>query len=185
MSYIKKILVVIAVLGLVFCGIKVYGITQTFSGPNTVFNNEEAYIYIPSKKDEHILKDELFPLLKDEESFKQVASRLGYNQLKAGKYTIKKEMSNLDIVRTLQAKSDVINVVIPNTNEIDVIAKQISNQIEATEMELITVLDDTLFLIDKKLKFPALYKPGAYKMPWNTSATNFRDRMYKNISKTN
>ena len=49
--YIKKILVIIAVAGLLFCGYKVYDIMGVFSAPNTAFNNQEAYIYIPSNAD--------------------------------------------------------------------------------------------------------------------------------------
>ncbi len=169
-------------LGLVFCGIKVYDIIQVFSGSNTAFNNEEAYVYIPSKVDSYTLQNELFPLLKDEESFRIVAEKLGYGtQVIAGKFTIKKDMSNLEIVRTLQAKSDVITVVIPDTNEIDVIAKQVSTQIEANESDLIVFLNDSLFLSEKKLKFQEIYKSGTYQMPWNTSAEEFRNRVY-NIS---
>lgn len=179
MSYIKKILIGIASLGLIICAIFAYNITQTFSGSNTAFNNAEAYVYIPSKTDANTLKNELFPLLKDEEAFIKIAERLGYEKMKAGKYTIKKDMSNVDIVRTLQAESDFVSVVIPETNEIDVIAKQVSNQIEATESDLIVFMNDSLFLIEKNLKFRALYKPGTYQMPWNTSAEEFRDRLYK------
>lgn len=179
MSYIKKILIAVALLGLVFCGVKVYGIVQMFSGPNTAFNNEEAYIYIPSETDVYTLKNEVFPLLKDEENFRIVAKKLGYgDEIKAGKYTIKKGMSNLEIVRILQEKSDLISVVIPDTNEIDVIAKQVSNQIEANENDLIVFMNDSLFLSEKKLKFQSIYKSGTYKMPWDTSAEEFRDRMY-------
>ena len=105
MSYIKKILIVVAILGLVICGIFAYNITQSFSGSNTAFNNAEAYVYIPTKTDANTLKTELFPLLKDEEAFVKIAERLGYTQMKAGKYPIKKGMSNLEIVRTLQGKS--------------------------------------------------------------------------------
>lgn len=184
MSYIKKILIVVALLGLVFCGIKVYGIVQSFSGSNTAFNNEEAYIYIPSKTDANTLKNELLPLIKDEESFKQVAKRLGYDQVKAGKYTIKKGMSNLDIVRTLQAKSDLVAVVIPSTNELDVISKQVSSQIEASESNLNVFINDSIFMSEKELKSEILYKPGTYQMPWNTSAEEFRDIVYKAYEKS-
>jgi UPF0755 protein len=182
MSYIKKILVVIALLGLVFGGVKVYDIMQIFTGSNTAFNNEEAYVYIPTEIDSDILKDELFPLLKDEETFKIVATKLGY-QAKAGKYTLKKEMSNVEMIRALQSESDLVTVIIPDSNEIDLLAQQISNQIEASEIELLTVLVDTVFLIEKELMFPALYKPGNYKMSWNTSAEEFRTYVYKTYTK--
>ncbi|WP_430412972.1 endolytic transglycosylase MltG [Kordia sp.] len=183
MSYIKKILVVIAILGLVFCGVKVYDIVQIFSGSNTGFNNEKAYVYIPTETDANILKDELFPLLKDEVSFKVVAKKLGYTKAKAGKYTIKKDMSNLEIVRTLQAKSDLIKVVIPNTNDADVIAKQVSNQIEANEDDLLVFMNDSLYMSEKKIKFETLYKSGTYQIPWNTSAEEFRSIIFKSYEK--
>ncbi len=188
MSYIKKILIVVALLGLVFCGVKVYGIVQSFSGPNTAFNNEEAYIYISSKTDANTLKNELFPLIKDEESFKQVAKRLGYDQVKAGKYTIKKGMSNLDIVRVLKGKSDLISVVIPENKTHRELAKIISNQIEATESDVYKIFTETINMEDIKvynMSFESFLIPGTYKMPWSTSAIAFRDFMIKNNQKQN
>ncbi|WP_420573092.1 endolytic transglycosylase MltG [Kordia sp.] len=190
MSYIKKILMVVALLGLVFCGIKVYGIVQSFSGSNTAFNNEEAYIYIPSKTDRNTLKNELFPLIKDVESFKQVASRLGYNQMKAGKYTIKKGMSNLDIVRTLKAESDIVKVELPSRKEIlsiKTIARNIATHIEATENELYNVIVDTVYPVSKGYELtelPYIYGENTYAIPWNTSAEEFRAIVYKAYEKS-
>lgn len=189
MSYIKKILIVVALLGLVFCGVKVYGIVQTFSDSNTAFNNDEAYIYIPSKTDANTLKEELFPLINDEESFKQVASRLGYDQIKAGKYTIKKGMSNLDIVRILKGKSDIVKVELPSTKEIipiKIIARDVATHIEATETELYNVIVDTIYPISKGYKLTELqhiYDANTYRIPWNTSAEEFRDIVYKSYEK--
>lgn len=179
MSYIQKILIVVALLGLVFCGIFTYNITQSFSGSNTVFDNAEAYVYIPTKADANTLETELFPLLKDAEAFVKIAKRLGYTKMKAGKYTIKKGMSNLEIVRTLQAKSDLIDVVISDNKDVSMLAKQISNHIEADENNLVVFMNDSIFMNENRVTLETLYKPGTYKMPWNTSAKVFREQMYE------
>ena len=178
--YIRKILIGILITGIVIGFFIMYNITQTIFKPITAFSNEEAYVYIPSDADFKYVQQELESLLTDTEAFTTLATKIGYaKQVKGGKYTITKGMNSNDIIKILMNRSDIVMVTIPDSNELELLSQQISNQIEASEEDLFKILQDTLFLKEKNLMFPTLYKFGTYKMQWNTSAEAFRSYMYK------
>ncbi|EDP96188.1 endolytic transglycosylase MltG [Kordia algicida OT-1] len=184
MSYVKKILIGILILGVLVGFYLMYNITQTIFKPITAFNNEEAYIYIPSDADFLYVRKEIKPLLSEEKPFVTLAKKKGYiKRVKGGKYTIKKDMNSNEIVKTLMGRSDDVAVFIPKNNTIETIAKQVSNQIEASEADLKMVLLDTVFLQKKQLSFSALYVSGTYRMPWNTSAEEFRTIIFDRYQK--
>ncbi|WP_298514839.1 endolytic transglycosylase MltG [uncultured Kordia sp.] len=186
--YIRKILIGILILGILGGCYIMYNISQTIFKPITAFNNEVAYIYIPSDADFKYVKGELEPLLNDMEAFETLAKKLGYKKrVKGGKYIIRKGMNSNDLVKTLLNKGILVDVIIPNTNKSQEIAAEVSTYIEATEKQLTSVMENTMFLKkliqEKKLKDSAIYKPGTYKMPWSTTAEAFRDYMVKNSQK--
>jgi UPF0755 protein len=157
-----------------------YNISQTIFKPITAFNNNEAYLNIPSDADYEYVKNEISPLLNDIEAFETLAKKLGYKKrIKGGRFIIRKGMNSNDIVKTLLGNGVNVKVIIPKSTTVETIAQQVSNQIEASQGELTTILQDTMFLNNKKLSFSKLYAPGSYIMPWNTSATQFRARMYE------
>jgi UPF0755 protein len=178
--YIRKILVGILIAGIIVGCFMMYNISQTIFKPITAFNNQEAYINIPSKADFEDVKNEITPLLTDVSAFETLAKKLGYKKrIKGGRYVIRKGMNSNEIVKTLLGNGINVKVIIPKNTTIETIAQQVSNQIEATQNELIEILQDSMYLNEKKLSFAKLYAPGSYAMPWNTSATEFRIRMYE------
>ena len=76
--YIKKILVAIALLGLVGCAIFSYKIYNAIFVANTSFNNEKATLFIASNARFQDVVTDLTPLLKNIETFKQVAEKKKY-----------------------------------------------------------------------------------------------------------
>ena len=62
--YIKKILVAIALIGIVLGFILTYKIYTVIFSPNTSFNNEKAYIYIKTGATFSAVKEQLAPCLK-------------------------------------------------------------------------------------------------------------------------
>src|SRR5690606_15209602 len=97
--YIKKILLAIALFGLVIAGLfanYVYGVMLVV---NTAFNNEQDYIYVPTNATYTDVREQLKPLLKDIEKFNALAKQKKYiNNIKAGHCIIKKGMNNNDII---------------------------------------------------------------------------------------
>lgn len=178
--YIRKILIGILIVGIAIGFYMMYHITQTIFKPVTSFTNETAYVYIPSNADFNRVKEELLPLVNDIEAFEILATKKGYiKQVKGGMYILKKDMNSNDIVNTLLDKSTPVKVTIPNSENISLLSQQVSLQIQASAEELTQIMNDTLFLKEKEITFPQLFKSGTYTMVWNMSATEFRDFMFE------
>ncbi len=181
--YIRKLLVVIAILGVIIGGLVTYNIYTTIFSPNTAFNNDQAFIYIPSNATFGEVKEQLEPLLKDVEGFESVARRKGYvNNIKAGRFAINKGMSNNDMVNTLRVNNLPIRLTFNNQETIHRLAARISNQIEADSSALVAAFSDATFLKESGFNehtVLGMYIPNSYELFWNTSAEAFRDRMQK------
>lgn len=181
--YIKKILWVIALIGLVITAYFAYYIYSAMFKPNTAFNNEEAYIFIPSNANFSQVKDQLEPLLLDMGKFEALAKRKQYTtSIKPGRYAIKKGMSNNDIINSIRINNLPIQIAFNNQESLQALAGRISTQIEADSLQLIEAMTDEDFL--KKNGFSGatalgMYLPNSYEFFWNTSGEQFRDRMLK------
>ncbi|MAN59922.1 MAG: aminodeoxychorismate lyase [Flavobacteriaceae bacterium] len=179
--YIKKILVAVALLGLVGMGGFAYYVYTTVFSPNTAFNNAEAHVYIPTNATFAEVVAEVEPLLADVDSFKAVAKRKGYTtNIKPGHFIIKKGMNNNDIINTIRSRNIPIDVKFNNQERLENLAGHMSRQIEADSLSLITAMRDPEFLESVGLSEEtalAMYVPNTYEMYWNSSAKTFRDRM--------
>lgn len=179
--YIKKILLLIVALGLIAGGVFAYKVYNAIFSPNTIFNNEEAFVFLPSDANFNDVKDLLAPLLKKPESFVQVAERKGYaNNVKGGKYAIQKGMNNNDIVNSLRSKNIPVKVAFNNQETMADLAARISSQIEPDSISLLTILTDEAFYSSNGFTDAtqiAMFIPNSYEFFWNTSAEKFRTRM--------
>ncbi len=181
--YIKRILLFVLLAGLVAGGVFAYTVYGAIFSPNTTFENDEAYLYIPSNTDFSEVKELLSPLLENLNSFEQVAKRKGYAaNFKGGKYAIKKGMNNNEIINSLRSNNIPVKVAFNNQETLSDLAGRISSQIEPDSISLLNAFQEVDFLKangfndDSKL---AMYLPNSYEFFWNTSAEKFRDRMLK------
>lgn len=181
--YIKKILLAIVALGLIGLGIFSYYIYDAVFTPNTAFNNEKATIYIPTDATFQEVKERLEPLIDDMGAFEAVAIRKKYaTNIKPGKYSIKKGMTNNDIINTLRSMNEPVRVSFNNQERLENLAGRISKQIEADSLSLIKAFKDADFLNNHGFNSNTaigMYIPNSYEFFWNTSAEAFRDRMFK------
>ena len=179
--YIRKILWAIALIGLVVAGYFAYFVYSAMFKPNTAFEGETAYVYIPTDASYTQVREELKPLLKDVEKFDALASQKKYtSNIKAGRFEIKKGMSNNDIINSIRSKNLPIRLSFNNQESIEKLAGRISEQIEADSLSLLTTMMDDEFLNSKgfaKRSALGMYIPNSYEFFWNTSAEDFRDRM--------
>ncbi|MCA0959364.1 endolytic transglycosylase MltG [Muricauda ruestringensis] len=180
---LKKVLWATAILGLIICGFIAYRIYSAIFSPNTQFNNSEAYVYIASDASFSDVATSVEPLLKDMSSFEAVAKRKGYiNNIKAGKYALKKGMNNNDIINTLRSANIPVQVSFNNQESLALLAGRVAEQIEADSLSLLQTFNDPGFLqehgFDEDTKL-AMYIPNTYEFFWNTNAEGFRDRMKK------
>lgn len=179
--YIKKILLTVALIGLVLMGVFAYYVYNTFFSANTGFNNTEAHVYIPTGAGFADVVEEISPLIQDIDSFKIIAEKKGYaSNIKFGHFILKKGMTNNDIVNTLRSRNVPINVKFNNQERLENLAGHISRQIEADSLELLKAMGDPEFLNKAGLNPQnalSLYIPNTYEFYWNSSAETFRDRM--------
>lgn len=183
MSNLKKVLWATALLGLVICGTIVYQIYTAIFSPNTAFQNKEAYVFIPSNAQFAEVKVLLEPLLKDMSTFESVAERKGYiSNIKAGKYALKKEMNNNELINTLRSANLPVKVSFNNQESVENLAGRIAQQLEPDSLTLLNVLKDGDYLVSQGFdEYHTItpYLPNTYEFFWNTSAEQFRERMFK------
>jgi UPF0755 protein len=179
--YIKRILLIIGIVGVVVGGIFAYTVYDAIFSDNTAFNNERAHLYIPTGADFNDVTAELAPLLKDVDAFASVAQKKGYvSNVKPGHYIIKKGMSNNDIINTIRVKNAPVKVAFNNQERLEDMAGRIATQIEADSTSLINAMLDVNFLREhdfNKDTALTMYIPNSYEFFWNTSAEDFRARM--------
>lgn len=181
--YIKKILWIIALLGLVALGIFSYYVYNSIFSANTKFENKSSIVYIPTGATYQTAIDSLRPLLKNLTSFDAIAQKKGYAaNVRAGKYILKKGMNNNDIVNVLRSQNTPVAVVFNNQERLEELAGRIADQIEADSVSLLETMKDEAFLKENNLtkeQALSLYIPNKYEFFWNTSAEGFRERMLK------
>ncbi len=179
--YIKKILWIIAIVGLVVLGIFSYNIYNSIFSPNTKFKSNTVAVYIPTGATYQTAIDSLRPLLDDLSSFDAVAQKKGYAaNVKAGKYILKKGMNNNDLVNVLRSQNTPVSIVFNNQERLEDLAGRIAVQIEADSISLLKTMKDEAFLNANNLNKEealGLYIPNKYEFFWNTSAEGFRERM--------
>lgn len=185
--YIKKILLVVAIIGLLIFGGFAYYVYNAMFKPNTAFENEIAYIYVPSNAIYSDVREQLEPLLKDLNSFDAVAERKKYtNNIKAGKFPIKKGMNNNDIINSIRSNNIPIRVSFNNQENLKNLAGRVSQQIEADSVSLFKTMTDSTFLetsgFSKKTAL-GMYIPNSYEFFWNTSSKEFCERMLKEYNR--
>lgn len=181
--YIKKILLAIVIIGLVVAAFFANFVYKAMLKPNTAFNNERAYIYVPTKANYQDVRNQLQPLLVDIESFDDLAEQKKYTtNIKAGRFEIKKGMTNNDIINSIRSNNLPIKVSFNNQNTLEKLAGRISKDIEADSISLLKAMKDSTFLADNNFKTETalgMYLPNSYEFFWNTSAEAFRARMLK------
>lgn len=149
---------------------------------------EVAYIYIPTNANFNKVSELISPYLIDPNSFIWVAKKKNYpNKVRSGKFKIDKGMNNNELIDHLRGgKPETVKLIFNNQDRIENFAGRIAEQIEADSISLLSSMMDIDFL--KRNNFDqntaiAMYIPNSYEFYWNTSATQFRDKMVKEYKK--
>lgn len=181
--YIKRILWIIAILGLLGMGAFAYFVHEMLMVPNTNFNQAHAEVFIPTKTNKADFIEIMKPLVKDVSTLSKVADQKQYsNNIKPGRYRLEKDMTNLEIINVLRSQNLPVSVKFNNQERIENLAGHIAKQIEADSVALVEAMLNPKFLegngFDESNAL-AMYIPNTYEFYWNTSAEQFRDRMLR------
>lgn len=181
--YLRKIVWVILLAGLVAAGIFAYFVYTALFAPNTQMEEEVTYVYIPTDATFEEVRNRLSPLLKNLGSFEAVARRKKYTEnVRPGKYELRRGMNNNDLINTLRSANLPVTVSFNNQETLADLAGRIAGQLEADSISLLQEMRNEAYLkehgLDKDSGI-ALYVPNTYEFFWNTSALEFRERMLK------
>jgi UPF0755 protein len=190
LSVIRRILWWIVGILAVVVTIGGYFVYRNILAPNVVVKTGPMYIYIPTNSTfadvVDILKKQDF--LKNEKSFEWTAGEMKYiGNIKPGKYQLNPGMSNKDLIRLLKSgRQTPVRLVFNNIRTKEELAARISEQIEATSMTILNLLNDDDYV--RKMGFTtdnvlSLFIPNTYEVYWNTSADKFLQRMKKEYDK--
>jgi len=150
---------------------------------NTNFNHNETTFFIDSDDNIDTLAINLKPYLKSINNFVNVSKKKGYsNNIKPGKYIIKKGSSNNNIINNLSINKLTVNVIFNNQERLEDLVLRISNQVMSDSLSLINSFLDPDFLIEKgfdSLNALSMYIPNTYDFYWDVSPKKFRNRMWK------
>ncbi|MFD0989012.1 endolytic transglycosylase MltG [Mariniflexile jejuense] len=185
--YIKKILLAIVFIGLAIAAYFAYYIYGVMMNSNTAFNNDTAYVFVSTNATYEDVREQLAPLLKDINTFDALAKQKKYiTNIKAGRYAIKKGMNNNDIINSIRSNNLPVKLSFNNQETLEKLAGRVSTQIEADSVSLINAFTDADFLAKNGFKNATalgMYLPNSYEFFWNTSATQFRERMLKEYNR--
>lgn len=185
--YIRKILFAVAIIGLLIFGGFTYYVYNAMFKPNTAFDNDKAYIFVPTNATYSEIREQIKPLLLDMNSFDAVAERKKYTtNPKAGKFEIKKGMNNNEIINSIRSKNLPIRLSFNNQENLEKLAGRISQQIEADSISIFKAMTDSSFLKESgftNVSALGMYIPNSYEFFWNTSAGEFCDRMLKEYNR--
>lgn len=146
----------------------------------------EGKLHIPTNAKFQQIIDSIQPLLKDPEGFRKYAMDKDMEKrFYSGRYSIKKGMSNKEIVQMIQeGRQDEISIRIGNYASIIELAGKLGNILEADSAKILEAIVQADFTkgVDtaKKLYF---FLPNTYNFHWNTSGKQFTDKMFKEYQK--
>jgi UPF0755 protein len=179
---LKKIITITAVA--VISVLMIYGfilISKIFSA-NTKFEEKELYVYVPTNANYTDVKKILAPYIKNFDNFEMVANKRSYPEnVKSGRFLLKKDMNNIDLVRAMRANIPV-KLSFNNQERLENFAGRVGAEIEADSLSLMKAIKDPAFLKENGFNEEnvfAMFIPNTYEIYWNTSAEKFRDKMIK------
>jgi UPF0755 protein len=177
------IILVIAIIALIYA----YSVYKDIFKGNI---NETVYIFVPTGSDYEDLTDSLIAsdVFIDFNSFKKTAQIKKFtDNVRPGKYQLKKGMTNNEIVNMLRSgKQTPVKFTFNNIRTIDELASKIGKSLEADSIEAASLLKDDHFTSEfgfNSENIISMFIPNTYEFYWNTDAKEFIDKMNKEYKK--
>lgn len=182
MNKYRKIILGVVLVGLLFMAGFAYKVYTTFLSPNTNFESETYEVFIPSDADYNKAFLIFADAVEDRDALHQTAVRKKYHEnVKAGRFLIKKGSSNNDIINTLRSGNTPVKVRFNNQERIEDLAGRLAAQVEPDSLSLLKAFTDSTFLNEagvSREEALTLFLPNTYDSYWNTTATSLRDKLY-------
>ncbi|MDR9447727.1 MAG: endolytic transglycosylase MltG [Psychroflexus sp.] len=181
----SKVLVGIALLGVVIFGVFAYFINQILLSDNTDFEEPVKYVYIKKTDNFSDVMQQLDSLLINPDYFQMVAQKKNYS-VKSGKYPIEKGMNNNEIVNALRSRNTPVRVQFSYEKNLESLTQTLAKQVAIDASSIYSSFTDDKFLKKHNLNqqtLPAVFLPNTYEMYWDVRPEKLRDRLYKEYQK--
>lgn len=170
-----------------FSGYEVY---KMIFRPNVSSHPDDQYLFIHtgSTFEEIVNQLKAKHMLLDEKSFRWLAVKMKYpSKILPGKYFVMPGMNNKELIQLLRSGRQIpVRLTFNNVRTKAELASIVSNDIEADSSSIMKVLDDKIYLKHFGLNADnciSVFIPNTYEFYWNTSATQFFERMSREYKK--
>ncbi len=190
MKLFKRILLIVGLFSIV-AAVFAYSYYKKIFDSNVSLSEASTAIYIPSNSGFgdvlHLLIDK--EIIQDSSSFVWVANQMNYikSKIPAGKFEIKNQWSNRELISSLRAGLEVpVNVTINQLHDIESISSLVSSNLEVDSLKLVQLLSSGALLENTSLdkaNLLSLFIPNTYQFNWDTDAQEFINRMKKERKK--
>jgi len=183
---IKKLIIIIFAFFIIILGSIAYSYYNKVYKENVRINLKDEFVYIPTGSTfedvVRILTKE--NILNDIASFEWLAEIKKYNQqVKPGRYRIKKGMNNNELINLLRSgKQEPVKLIIRGFRNHHVLAGYVSHKLEADSNSICELFEDEMIAQQygfNEHNFLCIIIPNTYEFYWNTSASEFLERMAK------
>lgn len=180
---VKKVILVIALLIIVSGASIALIVYQRFLAPNVTA--EQNYLFIPTGSNFEELMQNLGEnkILEDTTSFRWAAKKKDFTNVRAGKYKLIAGMNNRSLLNMLKAGlQEPVKLRFQNVRLKENFAALLALKLEPDSVQFIEMLNNED--LAKQYGFNSdnffnMFIPNTYEFFWNTSTTEFSERMYK------
>jgi UPF0755 protein len=180
---IVGIVSLIVVIGATIFGYMIY---KDIFTANTAFNERQIAVYIPTNSSYTDVEKIMAPYVENMERFRMVADKKAYtDNVKAGKFIIKKGMNSNEIINSLR-QPQTVNLSFNNQETLQRAVGRIAEQIEPDSISLYKAFTDKKFLEENGFNEDnvlSLFIPNTYEFFWNTSPEKVREKLAKEYRK--
>jgi UPF0755 protein len=186
----RKILVLFILVFSIMLSSFTFYFYQVIYTSNILVDRDDRIIIIPADVTYKSLQKQLVDggYVNDLISFGFMSRIMKYDEnIKPGRYVLRRNMSNLDAVRMLRAGiQEPVNITFNNVRLIDELASRITRNIALTEKQFNEALEE--FIKDNSYGFNheniiAMFLPDTYEVFYNISGTELINRMYYEYNK--
>jgi UPF0755 protein len=181
---IIALLLAILVVGGYF-GLKFYNV---YFAPNTTGKEKYLYVRTGFSKVDLIKELNYKDILKNVGTFSQAAEKMALGKsLKPGRYRVEKGMNNRTLINMLKAgNQEPVKLKFQNIRKKENFAGYLSRNLEPDSLKFLSILDSAALLekygFDQDNSY-VMFIPNTYEMYWNTSASEFFDKMHAEYKK--
>ena len=187
-AYFSTFLGIVVIVGLILS----YRYFKMTLLPNVLLDSpkQEEYFYVPTGSNfEDVIKlMKKKNIVRNIKSFTWLAKKVDYqHNIHPGRYLIKKNMSNFELIRILRSGrfNIPVKLVLNEFESITDLTSFVSKQLEIDSVELVEYLFRPQFLKEHgltKYSVLSLFIPNTYEFYWNTNIDKFMSTMISEYS---